>query len=267
MRAAAVALVVAELLGAAALPDAVLLALVRRVRADVARPRPAQARRRRACRGTRRAPVQCGRRDTVVRRRAGQAARGGGQGAGQVVRGRAGAGGRGAGNAVDSGPQVSAMEMINLLLAAGVDTNAQLNMRRPSNQGGRFSDPLLSTGTTPLLRALINNSTDVARLLLEKGANPNIYGMGLSPWLYAAGITSGTFNEARGGGGGNVDTELLDLMLKHGADVNAQVTGAASYSGRIARALTGDPVNTKSNEGMTALHVAVRSGTRVWFAT
>jgi len=151
------------------------------------------------------------------------------------------------------------MEMINLLLAAGVDTNAQLNMRRPSNQGGRFNDPLLSTGTTPLLRALINNDTAVARLLLEKGANPNIYGMGLSPWLYAAGITSGTFNEARGGGGGNVDTELLDLMLAHGADVNAQVTGAASYSGRIARALTGDPVNTKSNEGMTALHVAVRS--------
>ncbi len=133
-------------------------------------------------------------------------------------------------------------------------------MRRPSNQGGRFNDPLLSTGTTPLLRALINNDTDVARLLLESGANPNIYGMGLSPWLYAAGITSGTFNQARGGGaGGTVDTALLDLMLAHGADVNARVTGAASYSGRIARALTGDPVNTTSNEGMTALHVAVRS--------
>jgi hypothetical protein len=54
--------------------------------------------------------------------------------------------------------------------------------------------------------------------------------------------------------------ELLDLMLKHGADVNAQVNGAATYSGRVARAVTGDPVNTKTNEGMTALHVAVRSG-------
>jgi len=181
----------------------------------------------------------------------GQGARGGGQ-AGP------GAGGRGPG-AVDSGPQVSPVEMINILLAAGVDTNPQLNMRRPSNQGGRFSDPLLSTGTTPLLRSLINNDTEVARLLLEKGANPNIYGMGLSPWLYAAGITSGTFNEARGGAVGTVNTALLDLMLAHGADVNAQVTGAASYSGRIARSLTGDPVNTKSNEGMTALHVAVRS--------
>jgi hypothetical protein len=53
--------------------------------------------------------------------------------------------------------------------------------------------------------------------------------------------------------------ELLDLMIKHGADVNAQVFGATNYSGRIARAVTGDPVNTKTNEGMTALHAAVRS--------
>jgi ankyrin repeat protein len=200
----------------------------------------------------------------------GNAGGGGGAGAGgrggAAGRGGPGAGGRGAGGTVDSGPQISAVEMITLLLASGVDTNAQLNMRRPSPQGGRFNDPLLSTGTTPLLRALINNDTDVARLLLENGANPNIYGMGLSPWLYAAGMTSGTYNALRGGGSGGVgtgsaavDTALLDLMLAHGADVNAQVTGAASYSGRIARALTGDPVNTTSNEGMTALHVAVRS--------
>jgi hypothetical protein len=126
-----------------------------------------------------------------------------------------------------------------------------------------------------LLRALINNDTDVARLLLEKGANPNIYGMGLSPWLYAAGLTSGTYNPTRGGGSGGVgtgsaivDVTLLDLMLARGADVNARVTGAASYSGRIARALTGDPVNTTSNEGMTALHVAARIAQReFWCAT
>jgi ankyrin repeat protein len=202
----------------------------------------------------------------------------GGRGAGPAAGGRgaapgAGAGrgaaaGRGAGAAADNGPQVSNVEMVNLLLGAGVDPNPQLNMRRPSAQGGRFNDPLLSTGTTPLLRALINNDTDLARLLLEKGANPNIFGMGLSPWLYAAGVRSGTYNSnpARGGGSGgvgtgsvNVDMALLDLMLARGADVNARVTGAASYSGRLARALTGDPVNTTSNEGMTALHVAVRS--------
>jgi ankyrin repeat protein len=199
-----------------------------------------------------------------------QGAGGRGAAAGAGGRGAAPGGGRGGGRgaavAVDSGPQVSAAEMIDLLLAAGVDVNPQLNMRRPSTQGGRFNDPLLSTGTTPLLHALINNDPGVARLLLEKGANPNIYGMGLSPWLYAAGVTSGTYNPTRGGGSGGVgtgsatvDVTLLDLMLTHGADVNARVTGAASYSGRIARALTGDPVNTTSNEGMTALHAAVRS--------
>lgn len=146
------------------------------------------------------------------------------------------------------------------MIAAGVDLNPQLNMRRPSNQGGRFSDPLLSSGTTPLLRALVGGNTDIARLLVQKGASSNIYGMGLSPFLYAAGITSSTYRELGGGAaGGAPNMELLDLMIQHGADVNAQVNGATDYSGRIARAVTGDPVNTKTNEGMTALHVAVRS--------
>jgi cytohesin len=199
----------------------------------------------------------------------GAAAGVGGRGAAAGVgAGRGAVAGRGAGAAANDGPQVSDTEIVNLLLGGDVDPNPQLNMRRPSAQGGRFNDPLLSTGTTPLLRALINNDTALARLLLEKGANPNIFGMGLSPWLYAAGIRSGTYNSnpARGGGSGgvgtgsaNVDMALLDLMLARGAEVNARVTGAASYSGRIARALTGDPVNTTSNEGMTALHVAVRS--------
>ena len=61
-----------------------------------------------------------------------------------------------------------------------------------------------------------------------------------------------------GGGGGTVNTELLDLMVKHGADVNAQVNGADKYSGRVSYAWR-DPNFTQSNEGMTALHVAARS--------
>ena len=154
---------------------------------------------------------------------------------------------------------MSSIEIINLLLAAGVSLNSELNARRPeAGSGGRFADPLLSSGTTPLLRALIGNNTEVAKLLLEKGANPNIYGMGLSPWLYAAGITSGWDGGRGGGGGGAVNTELLDLMMQHGADVNAQVSGAAAYSGRVSYAER-DPLVVRSNEGMTALHGAVRS--------
>jgi len=166
---------------------------------------------------------------------------------------------------VNNGPQVSSLEIINLLLAAGVSPNTELNARRPeAGSGGRFADPLLSTGTTPLLLALVGNKTDIAKLLIEKGANPNIYGMGISPWLYAAGLTSGVLAGGRGGapggggGGATFNTELLDLMLKHGADVNAQVNGAANYSGRISYGWR-DPNTTQSNEGMTALHVAARS--------
>jgi len=156
------------------------------------------------------------------------------------------------------------MEIINLLLAAGVSPNSELNARRPeAGSGGRFADPLLSSGTTPLLLALVGNKPDVAKVLLDKGANPNIYGMGISPWLYANGLTAGvlctgTGTCARGGGGGAVNTELLDLMVKHGADVNAQVNGADKYSGRVSYAWR-DPNFTQSNEGMTALHVAARS--------
>jgi ankyrin repeat protein len=158
------------------------------------------------------------------------------------------------------------MEIINLLLAAGVSPNSELNARRPeAGSGGRFADPLLSSGTTPLLLALVGNKPDVAKVLLDKGANPNIYGMGISPWLYASGLTCGILSTATQGtatacrgGGATVNTELLDLMLKHGADVNAQVNGADKYSGRVSYAWR-DPNFTQSNEGMTALHVAARS--------
>jgi ankyrin repeat protein len=43
------------------------------------------------------------------------------------------------------------------------------------------------------------------------------------------------------------------VLLQHGADVNAQVTGTKTYSMRIARSPT-------TNEGMTALHVAAQAG-------
>jgi ankyrin repeat protein len=171
----------------------------------------------------------------------------GGRGAGG---GQAGFGGRGGVNAgsPSGGPTVSSMQIINALLAAGVDPNPQLSMRRPSNQGGRFNDPLLSTGTTPLLRAAMSNDIEVIRALLDKGANPNIIGMGTTPFLIAAGANS---YGARGGGvPANVETAVLDLLIQHGADVNAQVTGTRTFSMRISRQLS-------QTEGMSALHAAV----------
>jgi len=46
---------------------------------------------------------------------------------------------------------------------------------------------------------------------------------------------------------------LMDVLLQHGADVNAQVTGTKTYSMRNAR-------TPSTNEGMTALHIAAQTG-------
>ena len=171
---------------------------------------------------------------------------GGGFGAG-------GRGGRGGGPPVDlppppDGPEVTSMDIVTALLDAGVDPNPQLSMRRPSNQGGRFSDPLLSTGVTPLFRAAMDSDIEVIRALLDKGANPNVIGMGATPFLIAAGVNP----YGRGGAGGGGDTAVLDLLIEHGADVNARITGVLSYSMRIARSVSDD-------EGISALHYAVQS--------
>jgi ankyrin repeat protein len=151
------------------------------------------------------------------------------------------------------------MEIINALLAAGVDPEPQLNMHRPSRGGnsGRFVDPLLSTGCTPLLRAAMTDDMEVVRALLAKGASPNINDMGLTPFLVAAGVGAGTRGgaglAAAASAGGVANADLMDLLIQHGANVNAQVTGTKTYSMRISRA-------PSANEGMTALHVAAQSG-------
>jgi ankyrin repeat protein len=186
---------------------------------------------------------------------AGGAGRGGAPGGGG--RGAGGRGGNGRGAAVataarGSRPAVSSIEIINALLAADVDPNPQLNMHRPSRGGnsGRFADNQLSTGCTPLFRAAQSNDTEVMRALLAKGANSNINAMGFTPFLLAAGVSPG----GRGGGGGAPNTAILDLMIEHGADVNAQVTGTKTYSMRISYHPPPD------KEGASALHEAVQAG-------
>jgi ankyrin repeat protein len=150
----------------------------------------------------------------------------------------------------------SVMDVIKALLAANVDPNPELRMHRPTRGGytGRFSEPLLDLGATPLLRATLANDMEVIQALMAKGASPNINAMGVTPFLAAAGLGGGG---GRGGGpgarGGADGFALLDLLLQHGADVNAQVTGTKTYSMRIAR-------TPSTNEGMTALHVAAQSG-------
>jgi ankyrin repeat protein len=196
---------------------------------------------------------------TVDRKESAGGGRGGGgaRGAGGVGSGgRAAAAPRGSGPAVSGGEaqarqrEASSMDIINRLLAADVDVNPELNMHRPSRGGnsGRFAEEQLNTGCTPLFRATQAADMEVIRALLAKGANPNIDAMGFTPFLLAAGVNP------NGRGGGAPNTALLDLMIQHGADVNAQVTGTRTYSMRISYHPPPD------QEGASALHVAVQAG-------
>jgi ankyrin repeat protein len=156
------------------------------------------------------------------------------------------------------GPAVSNMEIIEMLLAAGVDPSPELNQHRPSRGGnsGRFIDPLLNTGCTPLMRATMGGDIEVMKLLLSKGASPNIIDMGMTPFLVAAGVGTGgrgTGLAAQSSAGGPANFALMDLLLQNGADINAQITGSTTYSMRIAR-------SPSANEGMTALHSAAQTG-------
>ena len=175
---------------------------------------------------------------------------------GRPARGERSGRGRGGRGGVSPASSVSSMEIINALLAAGVDLNPQLNMHRPSRGGnsGRFVEEFLNTGCTPLMRAVIAKDEEVVRTLLDKGADPNIVGMGLTPFLIAAGVGFGglgTGLAASTSAGGPANPALMDLLLQHGADINARVTGTLIYSLRISRAPSG-------TEGMTALHVAAQ---------
>lgn len=204
----------------------------------------------------------------AVDRKGGNAAAGFGRGG---FGGGRGAGGRGAGGArggpgrggpgpaaeagnVSRGPAVSSMEMINALLNAGADPNIEMNFHRPNAPGrGRFADNQISTGTTPLFRAVQNDDLEAVQALLAKGADPNVNSMGYTAFLLAAG--AGPI--ARGGNAGTApDLRIVDLLVQHSADVNAQVTGTKLYSYNVSR----DAGNNNGiHEGDSALHEAARS--------
>jgi ankyrin repeat protein len=152
------------------------------------------------------------------------------------------------------------LDLIGLLLSAGVNPNPQLNMHRPSRGGniGRFADDLLTTGATPLLRAASSHDVEAVKLLLAHDALvdlPNV--MGVTPLMAAAGVGIRRFNI--GGDivlGGDVEGRViatLEVLLAAGADINARIVDNYGRTGRIARAS-----QMTEREGQTALYGAVK---------
>jgi len=159
----------------------------------------------------------------------------------------------------------AALEVIRMLLDRGANVNARTKEVPP---GRRFVTPLgdLSwvdfTGQTAFLRAALAGDITVMRLLLEKGADPNIATFaGTTALMAAAGVnwmTGQTFTESK-----EALMEAVQLCLDKGGDVNAKnsmgvtaVIGAANRgSDDILEFLVkkGARLDIKDKEGRTPL--------------
>jgi ankyrin repeat protein len=115
-------------------------------------------------------------------------------------------------------------------------------------------------GRTPLMWAA-GNSFESTKILLENGADVNAKGNdGMTAFIQS---TFGILSK-------KVTTDVMDLLLEHGADVNSELTGkdASGWTALLFASVNGDidlveylishgaNVNHTSNEGVTALSLA-----------
>jgi uncharacterized protein len=123
--------------------------------------------------------------------------------------------------------RITSLKMIELLLAARANPNAQLKLLPPLRKvlDDRFVDAPLTIGATPLLRAVKAMDAPVIAMLLKAGAGVNLGNyQGYTPILVAAGVGS---NDADTRGWFTTDDvqarsiASLKLLLDADADVNA----------------------------------------------
>jgi uncharacterized protein len=135
--------------------------------------------------------------------------------------------------------QLTSLDLIKLLLEKGANVNAQLKKQQPYRvKLDRGDDTMLTTGTTPLLRAAKAADVAAMRLLLAKGADPKLATRaGITPLMAAAGLgskeedTTGRFKTEPEA------IEAIQLCLDAGVDINAA-----------------------NGQGQTALHAAALKG-------
>ncbi len=178
---------------------------------------------------------------------------------GRVLAVNAAAGFAGYPGATAAHPQskATAMDVVNRLLASGVDPNHELTRMRPNGNGrGRFEDYMMRGGTTPLMVAALSYDEVAIKALLADGAEvdlPNVFR--ITPLMAVANM----IGSVRSGGGpaaiqGDIQAHAMrtmDLLLAGGANINARITGSHTYTGRMVAYIQG-----RDHEGETALFAA-----------
>jgi ankyrin repeat protein len=165
--------------------------------------------------------------------------------------------------------KLTALDLVNRLIEKGANVNAQLKKQQPYRAKlDRGDDTMLTTGTTPLLRAAKAGDTQVIRILLARKADPKLSTRaGINPLMAAAGL--GTKEEDSTGRRKTEDEaiESIKLLLDAGLDINAvdgrgqtALHGAAEWGNdKVVKFLAerGAKLDIKDKQGKTALDAAL----------
>jgi ankyrin repeat protein len=119
--------------------------------------------------------------------------------------------------------ELTSLDVVTKLLAKNANVNAQLKQQQPyRTKLDRGDDTMLTTGTTPLIRAAKAGDVPAMKALLAKGADPKLATRnGINPLMAAAGL--GTKEEdTTGRRKTQADSiEAIKLCLAAGLDINA----------------------------------------------